>query len=58
MNKIQIISWSKPQIKSKLKAKGTKMEVEKMETEEIELPKKRFYRQRAHSNPISDHSFE
>jgi len=24
----------------------------------IQLPKKKFYRQRAHSNPISDHTFE
>ena len=23
-----------------------------------ELPKKRFYRQRAHSNPIADHCFD
>ncbi|KAL7029597.1 hypothetical protein ACKWTF_006292 [Chironomus riparius] len=29
-----------------------------MEAPEIRLPQKRFYRQRAHSNPISDHSIE
>jgi hypothetical protein len=23
-----------------------------------ELPKKRFYRQRAHANPLNDHTFE
>lgn len=27
-------------------------------SEVVSLPKKRFYRQRAHSNPISDHSFD
>lgn len=32
------------------------MEMEKKE--DIRLPQKRFYRQRAHSNPISDHSFD
>lgn len=31
---------------------------EPIETDEIKLPKKRFYRQRAHSNPFSDHSLE
>jgi tRNA (guanine-N7-)-methyltransferase len=25
---------------------------------EVQLPKKRFYRQRAHSNPIADHCFD
>lgn len=30
---------------------------DKMETE-IQLPQKRFYRQRAHSNPIADHCFD
>jgi tRNA (guanine-N7-)-methyltransferase len=25
---------------------------------EAELPKKRYYRQRAHSNPIADHCFD
>ena len=24
----------------------------------LQLPKKRFYRQRAHSNPIADHCFD
>lgn len=24
----------------------------------VTLPRKKFYRQRAHSNPIADHSFE
>lgn len=24
----------------------------------VGLPQKRFYRQRAHSNPLNDHSFE
>ena len=24
----------------------------------VQLPKKRFYRQRAHSNPIADHCFD
>ena len=24
----------------------------------VELPKKRFYRQRAHANPLNDHTFE
>ena len=26
--------------------------------ESVALPKKKFYRQRAHSNPISDHCFD
>jgi len=25
---------------------------------EVKLPQKRFYRQRAHSNPMSDHVFD
>jgi hypothetical protein len=25
--------------------------------EDIKLPQKKFYRQRAHSNPLNDHSF-
>ena len=29
-----------------------------MDTEEAKLPKKKFYRQRAHSNPIADHCFD
>lgn len=30
-----------------------------VETEEsVRLPQKRFYRQRAHSNPIADHCFD
>ncbi|ESW98590.1 tRNA (guanine-N(7)-)-methyltransferase [Ogataea parapolymorpha DL-1] len=28
------------------------------DTQEVSLPKKRFYRQRAHSNPFSDHKLE
>lgn len=28
------------------------------ETEICKLPRKRFYRQRAHSNPIADHTFD
>ena len=36
-----------------------KRPVEEMETEsEVKLPKKKFYRQRAHSNPIADHCFD
>uniref|UniRef100_A0A1Q3F9T4 tRNA (guanine-N(7)-)-methyltransferase n=1 Tax=Culex tarsalis TaxID=7177 RepID=A0A1Q3F9T4_CULTA len=36
------------------------MEVDSKKTPEMatKLPQKRFYRQRAHSNPIADHSFE
>ena len=26
--------------------------------EDVKLPQKRFYRQRAHSNPIADHCFD
>lgn len=26
--------------------------------DQIDLPQKKFYRQRAHSNPLNDHSFE
>lgn len=26
--------------------------------EEVEYPRKRFYRSRAHANPISDHAFD
>ena len=29
-----------------------------MDTEGAKLPKKKFYRQRAHSNPIADHCFD
>ena len=25
---------------------------------DVDLPKKRYYRQRAHSNPIADHCFD
>ena len=25
---------------------------------EVSLPQKKYYRQRAHSNPLSDHSFD
>ena len=36
-----------------------KRPVEEMETEsEAKLPQKKFYRQRAHSNPIADHCFD
>lgn len=28
-----------------------------LERDVMRLPQKRYYRQRAHSNPISDHSF-
>lgn len=27
-------------------------------TQVVSLPQKRYYRQRAHSNPIADHCFE
>lgn len=27
-------------------------------SETVKLPQKRFYRQRAHSNPMSDHIFD
>lgn len=27
-------------------------------SEQFELPQKKFYRQRAHSNPLNDHSFD
>ena len=26
--------------------------------DQVDLPKKRYYRQRAHSNPIADHCFD
>lgn len=29
-----------------------------MMNEQFELPQKKFYRQRAHSNPLNDHSFD
>eukprot|EP00088_Acartia_fossae_P004185 TRINITY_DN1177_c0_g1_i5.p1 TRINITY_DN1177_c0_g1~~TRINITY_DN1177_c0_g1_i5.p1 ORF type:complete len:276 (-),score=55.92 TRINITY_DN1177_c0_g1_i5:300-1082(-) len=29
-----------------------------VEEEDVDLPKKRYYRQRAHSNPIADHCFD
>ena len=36
-----------------------KRPVEEMDTEsEAKLPQKKFYRQRAHSNPIADHCFD
>lgn len=31
---------------------------EESETDKVELPRKRFYRQRAHSNPFSDHRLD
>jgi tRNA (guanine-N7-)-methyltransferase len=31
---------------------------EDVETAAAKLPQKRFYRQRAHSNPIADHCFD
>ena len=39
-------------------AEVSKRPIEDMETEEAKLPKKKFYRQRAHSNPIADHCFD
>ena len=30
----------------------------KMDMEPVRLPQKKFYRQRAHSNPMTDHSFD
>lgn len=29
-----------------------------MDVDTVSLPQKRYYRQRAHSNPIADHTFE
>lgn len=29
-----------------------------IEKQELTLPQKRYYRQRAHSNPIADHDFD
>lgn len=31
--------------------------VKAQQTNDISLPQKKFYRQRAHSNPLNDHSF-
>lgn len=33
-------------------------EVEEVSDLSISLPQKKFYRQRAHSNPLNDHSFD
>lgn len=38
--------------------KEKRLENKKREAQEVELPRKRFYRQRAHSNPFLDHSLE
>lgn len=38
--------------------KRSKVEFEDKGDEEIKLPQKRYYRQRAHSNPFSDHQLE
>lgn len=35
--------------------KRQKREEYKADREDVELPKKKFYRQRAHANPFSDH---
>ncbi|ODV64735.1 hypothetical protein HYPBUDRAFT_237823 [Hyphopichia burtonii NRRL Y-1933] len=37
---------------------STKQQGKKAKKEKVELPRKRFYRQRAHSNPFSDHRLE
>lgn len=29
-----------------------------MDKHELSLPRKKYYRQRAHSNPIADHDFD
>lgn len=29
-----------------------------MDQQELSLPQKKYYRQRAHSNPIADHDFD
>lgn len=31
---------------------------DEMDKQELSLPQKRYYRQRAHSNPIADHDFD
>lgn len=33
------------------------MEIDPLKEEDVALPQKRYYRQRAHSNPLSDHTF-
>lgn len=38
--------------------KHARFETPTPETESVDLPRKRFYRQRAHSNPFSDHRLE
>ena len=39
------------------RVEGREMEEECSKTDEVALPQKRYYRQRAHSNPLSDHTF-
>lgn len=34
------------------------MELSDTTTDKITLPQKKYYRQRAHSNPIADHCFD
>lgn len=45
---------------SELTMEKTKRSLNNDETEkqELSLPQKRYYRQRAHSNPIADHDFD
>ena len=51
-------SFTGVHVSDTIMAEVLKRPIEDMETEEAKLPKKKFYRQRAHSNPIADHCFD
>jgi len=40
------------------KTKRLLIEDEMDDKQELSLPQKKYYRQRAHSNPIADHDFD
>ena len=45
-------------IEAKVKITVARCFVYRLDMEPVRLPQKKFYRQRAHSNPMTDHSFD